>query len=132
MPTDHYWGLIMKYTLSFSDSKTYLHLRVNMPVTVELLDDFICETAEKAKECGIDNFLFDLRNAPNRTSPTDHYEYVYKRSKQLGFKPASKHALVVSPEDTADYSFVETVLINAGYQGKMFTNEMAAIEWLER
>ena len=122
----------MKYALSLSDRKTYLHLRVNEPVMVELLDDFIFETAEKAKECGINNFLFDLRNAPNRTSLTDHYEYVHKRSKQLGFMPASKHALVVNPEDMADYSFVETVLNNAGYQGKMFTNEMAAIKWLER
>jgi hypothetical protein len=31
-----------------------------------------------------------------------------------------------------DYGFVETFLINAGYQGKIFTDESAAIEWLEK
>jgi len=97
-------------------------------LTTELLEDFISETAEKAKECGINNFLFDLRRAPNRTSLSDHYEYVYKRSRQLGFKPASKHALVVNPEDMVDYSFVETILINAGYRGKMFADELTSIE----
>jgi len=122
----------MKYNLSVSDRKTYVRIRINEPVTVELLEDFIRETAEKAKEYGINNFLFDLRCAPNRTTTTDHYGFVYRRSKQLGFKPGSKHALVVNPEDMADYTFVETVLINAGYQGKMFTDELAAIEWLEK
>ena len=122
----------MKYTISISDSKTYLRTNVNEPLTVELLEDFISETAEKAKECGITNFLFDLRHAPNRSALINHYKYVYSRSRQLGFKPASKHALVVSLEQLVEYRFVETVLINAGYQGKMFTDELAAIEWLER
>jgi hypothetical protein len=122
----------MKYDISISDDKKYLHIRVNEPVTVELLEDFIHETAEKSNECGIDNFLFDLRRAPNRTGSINHYEFVHRRSKQLGFKPHSKHALIVSPEDMLDYSFVETLLINAGYQSKIFTEELSAIEWLEK
>jgi hypothetical protein len=122
----------MNYNLSVSNLKTYVHIRINEPVTVELLEDFIRATAEKAKETGINNFLFDLRLALNRTSLTDHYEFVYRRSRELGFKLASKHALVVNPEYIDNYSFVETVLINAGYQAKIFTNELAAIEWIER
>ncbi len=38
----------------------------------------------------------------------------------------------VDIEDMVDYCFVETFLINAGYQGKIFTDESAAIEWLEK
>ena len=97
-----------------------------------LLKDFVRATAEKASECRIDNFLFDLRRARNHTPLSNHYEMVYKGSKDLGFKLHSKHALVVSQEDMADYRFVETVLINAGYQSEIFTEELSAIEWLEK
>lgn len=122
----------MKYKISVSDRKTYLNIHVNEPVTAELLKRFIGETAKKAIECRIDNFLFDLRCTTNQTALTNHYEMVYKDSKELGFKPYSKHALVVSQENMSDYRFVETVLINAGYQSKMFTDELSAIEWLEK
>ena len=90
------------------------------------------ETAEKANEYGIDNFLFDLRQAPNRTSAFAYHEFAYNQSKRLGYKLRSKHVLLISLEDMVNYYFVETVLINAGYQGKIFTDESAAIEWLEK
>ena len=122
----------MKYEIYVSDCNTYLHVRVNEPVTAELLKNFIGETAQKAKECRIDKFLFDLRHANNLTSLSNHYEMVYKQSSQLGFKPLSKHALVVSQKDIDDYSFVETILINAGYKSKMFTEKLSAIEWFEK
>ena len=101
-------------------------------MTDELLKGFIGETAKQANKCKIDNFLFDLRRAHNRTGLFDHYDMVYKRSKKMGFKPRSKQALLVSQENIVDYSFVETVLINAGYQSKMFADELPAIEWLEK
>ncbi len=122
----------MKYEISVSDGKTCLHILVKEPVTPELLKNFIGETAKKANECGIDNFLFDLRRAPNRTVLFDHYDMVYKQSRNLGFKSGSKHALLVSQEDMDDYSFVETILINAGYKCKIFTDELPAIGWLEK
>ena len=121
----------MKYGINVSDRKTYLNIRVNHPVTEKLLKSFISETAEKANEFGIDNFLFDLRRARNRSTLSIHYNMVYNLSKDLGFKFFSKHALVVSQEDLYDYSFVETILINAGYQSKIFTEELCAINWLE-
>jgi len=122
----------MNYDISVSDRKAYIHVRVNEPVTLQVLKGFMHETAEKANEYGIDNFLFDLRQAPNRTSAFTHYEFAYNQSKQLGYKPRSKHVLLIGLEDMVDYGFVETFLINAGYQGKIFTDESAAIEWLEK
>lgn len=122
----------MKYEIFLSDRKTYLQILVNEPVTSELLEGFIGETAKKANEFSVDNFLFDLRRAPDQAEITDHYVMVYKRSTKLGFKYQSKHALLVNPKDMDDYSFVESILINAGYQSKMFTDELSAIEWLEK
>ncbi|MGD9383400.1 MAG: hypothetical protein PVH55_05065, partial [Desulfobacterales bacterium] len=61
-----------------------------------------------------------------------HYEFAYNQSKRLGYKLHSKHVLLISLEDMADYYFVETFFINAGFQGKIFKDESAAIEWLEK
>ena len=122
----------MNYDIAVSDRKTYIYVRVNEPVTLQVLNGFMHETAEKANEYGIDNFLFDLRQAPNRTSVFAHYEFAYNQSKRLGYKPLSKHVLLISLEDMVDYHFVETILINAGYQSKIFTDELTAIEWLEK
>lgn len=122
----------MNYDFSVSDRKTYMHVRVNEPVTLQVLKAFMHETAEKANEYGIDNFLFDLRQAPNRTSAFAHYEFAYNQFKRLGYKLYSKHVLLISLEDMADYYFLETFFINAGFQSKIFTDESAAIEWLEK
>jgi hypothetical protein len=122
----------MNYDISVSDRMTYIHVRVNEPVTLQVLKGFMHDTAEKANEYRIDNFLFDLRQAPNRTSGFAHHEFVFSQFKRLGYKPHSKHVLLISLEDMVDYGFVETFLINAGYQGKIFTDESAAIEWLEK
>lgn len=122
----------MKYEILLSEPKTYLQILVNEPVTSRLLKDFIGETAKKANELGIDNFLFDLRCAPDRADVTDHYVMVYNQSKKLGFKPRSKHALLVSPKDRDNYRFVVAILLNAGYKSRMFTDKLSAIEWLEK
>jgi len=122
----------MKYEILFSDRKTYLHILVNEAVTSELLNDFIGETAKKANKYMIDNFLFDLRNAPNEADINDHYVMVSKRSPGLGFKSRSKQALLISQKDIDDYTFLRAILNMAGYQSKVFKDELSAIEWLEK
>jgi len=122
----------MKYEILFSDRKTYLHILVNEAVTSELLNDFIGETAKKANKYMIDDFLFDLRNAPNRADINDHYVMVSKRSPGLGFKSRSKHALLIRQKDIDDYTFLRAILNMAGYQSKVFKDELSAIEWLEK
>ena len=44
---------------------------------------------------------------------------------------AAMESIEINPEDMDAYSFVETVLINAKYESKMFTDELSAIKWLE-
>ena len=122
----------MKFEISLSERKTYLNIRVKDVVTPDLLKEFIEKTANDSNINGINKFLFDLRQAPNQTSPSVHYNFVYNKFWKLGFKPGSKHALLVSLENKDDYIFVETILINAGYQGKIFTDEKDASEWVEK
>lgn len=121
----------MKFEISISKRKTYLNIRVKEAVTPDLLKEFVEETANSSNKNGINKFLFDFQQAPNKTSPIVFYDFAYDKSKRLGFKLGSKHALLVGLENRNDYSFVETILVNAGYQSKIFTDEKDAIEWIE-
>jgi len=122
----------VNFKISISERKTYVNIRIKEVVTPNLLKEFIEKTANHSNKSGIQKFLFDLRQAPNQTSPIVHYDFVYDKSRELGFKPGSKHALLASVENKDDYSFVETILLNAGYQSKIFTDEKDAIEWIEK
>jgi len=122
----------MKYEIFVSDKNNYLNIKVLETVTDDLLKDFIEATAKKSHENKINKFLFNLQSAPDGASTVVHYDFVYEKSKKLGFKAGSKHALLVSLEDRHVYHFVETLLLNAGYQSKIFTREKEAIEWLEK
>jgi hypothetical protein len=120
------------YDIHVTHRKTHVHICINEPITPELFDYFFTEVVEKTNTCGMDKFLFDLRRAPNKTKLFKYYELIYIRLIQLRFDRRSRLALVVSPEDMDDYRSGETMLINAGYQGALFTDELAAIEWLEK
>jgi hypothetical protein len=121
----------MEFEISISKRNTYLNIHVKEAVTPDLLREFIEKTGNSSNKSGINKFLFDLRHAPNQTSTIFLYELVYDKYKELGFKPDSKHALLTSLEDRDGYHFVETILLNAGYQSKIFTDEKDAIEWVE-
>jgi hypothetical protein len=120
----------MKYEVSVSDDDKYIQIRVDEPMTTDVLNRFIPETAEMAKEHEVKKFLYDVRNSPNRIDHAFYSDLVYKRAGELGFAYGTKHAILVGEEDMPDYHFVETILNNAGYLGRMFTDETEAVEWL--
>lgn len=122
----------MDFEISSSADKSFLNIKVENEITPVLLGIFLRATAEESIKTGIKNFLFDLRHASNQTGLGTHHNFVYIKSREMGFKPSSKHALLVNPKDTEDYKFVELLLINAGYDGKMFISEKKATEWLEK
>jgi len=121
----------MKYEIFTPEGNRHLVTRIHEPVTERLLEEIIRKAAQKANESGIDKILFDLRRAANQASLTSQWWTINHVMKDLGFKPGSKHALLVTSELLADYKFLETVLFNAGYQSERFTDQSEAIKWLE-
>ena len=121
----------MQYEIFIQEGKKHVVMLVHEPVTEGLLEELLRKGAEKSKESGIDKFLLDLRRAANQASLTSQWWAIKNLMKDLGFKPRSKLALLVTPELLADYDFVETLLVNAGYLSKRSTNESEAIKWLE-
>jgi len=121
----------MKYEIITSENQKYFLICVKEAMTEGLLTELLRATAEKMKRSDMDEFLFDLRQADNQVSLTSQWWAIKNLMTELGFKPHSKYALLVTPELLADYDFVETVLINAGYHSKRFINESEAVKWLE-
>jgi len=121
----------MKYEILTSGNQKYFIIRVNEPMTAGLLAELLRAIAEKMKGSGIEEFLFDLRRAQNLVSLTSQWWAIKNLMTELGFKPQSKYALLVTPELLAEYDFVETLLFNAGYRSKRFINDSEAIKWLE-
>jgi hypothetical protein len=120
----------MKYDISVSGNNKYILVRVDEPMTTDVLNRFIAEAGEMAKEHEVKKFLYDVRNSHNMVDHAFYSDLVYKRAGDLGFVYGTKHAILVEEEDMPDYHFVETVLNNAGYLGRMFTDETEAVEWL--
>ena len=122
---------MMEFKISVMRGETYVHSRVCEPLTEEVLTELMSATAQKADEWGFNKFLVDLREAPLLVHTVSNYEFAYDKSKRLGFKVGSKHALIVRPDDLSEFGFVETVFNNAGFRLRVFLEETDAIEWLE-
>ena len=122
----------MEYEIFVEDNKQYLLIHVNGLVTDDLLTELIRKAAEKAHEAGVDKFLFDLRRATNQARTMTYWQVAYNLVKELGLEFSSKYALLVTPERIEDYRPLETFLLNASYQSKIFIDELEAREWIER
>ncbi len=118
----------MAYTISAR--KTYIRIHVMDVVTVELARLF----SQEARQWGIDHnlsrFLFDMRTVPNGETTLTNYLFAYEDMAQLKLSRVARSAILVSPDDQS-HQFVETVTRNAGYNVRMFTDEAAAVAWLE-
>jgi hypothetical protein len=64
-------------------------------------------------------------------SVVDNYEFARKETTAFGFPTKSRSAFLVRPDDKS-HDFINTAFYNAGYVTRMFSDEAAAIAWLEQ
>ncbi len=119
----------MDYEISISDPKAFLYIRINVPVTSDLVKTFIKDAIRKNNELELEKLLIDVRGVKNIASTWNNYNLVYRELKEMGFNRGWKIAILVSPEDSS-HDFIETLAKNAGYHCKLFREENRAIEWL--
>ncbi len=116
------------YTVTIPDGKSYVLIILNEPMTREMTIKYLDEIKILGKELLKPRFLFDARKAPNVRSTLNDYE-IYDFSEVFGFRGA-RIGVIVKPGDRS-YDFTDTVARNAGYDHRLFTNELAAMEWIE-
>jgi len=108
----------------------YILIKVNTPMTIDLGRRCGRDAVELGKRNDIKCYLFDLRGAPNIETVLPSYEFAYRDMEKFDFPKGARSALLTDPGDRS-HDFMETVLLNAGYFVRLFTDEHAAISWLE-
>jgi hypothetical protein len=122
--------LLLDYSIKISDSGKFLRVVAETDITVEISRNWISELVELSKHIGVINYLFDARTRKNISNITDNYNFSYKDINQLNFDRGCRAAMLVDPEDHS-HDFIETTMINAGYNSKIFFDESEAVKWLE-
>jgi hypothetical protein len=119
----------MKYTITLSDDGTYIRVRVFEAITGEFEKEFAETAIKEAKRHGIKKFLVDVRATSNIAATYEQVLFAYKDMDRLELDRISRIAILVDAGDQS-HDFIETVLLNAGYNCRLFTDEDSALEWL--
>jgi hypothetical protein len=87
------------------------------------------QTADACREKGLTRVL-SVWDVPGHLPPLDAYE-LGRIAESIGWERRFKLAVVHLHESRLkDSRFVETVVVNRGYQVKVFGNEPSALAWL--
>lgn len=119
----------MAIELSTSESGKYIISRVTGEINSEIALELAVRTSEFALQVGTANRLVDLRGTPNTQSVVLNYDFAYRELEEV-LDRGTKAAVLVSPGDDS-HDFVMNAIRNAGFNGRKFTDEAAAIAWLE-
>lgn len=121
----------MRYKEEVDDPRKILCVRVSGEITKEKLAPKTTQTRLRAKELNY-GILLDFRKVRNYVTIVDAYYWLAEHydglDATLKFIPT---AHVVDPKDEEFARFVETTFLNRGASIRVFTQERAAIEWLE-
>lgn len=121
----------MEYRVSIAPVRKYIIVFVDGPMTTELAVLVGKEANALALENGITSLLYDLRNSRNVQDGFKNYEFGYIAAGAIGFNKSFKFALLTDPEDHS-HELIETVMVNNGYNVKIFNSETDAVNWLNR
>lgn len=120
----------MDFEVSMASSGRYILIKVLVPMTSGTGVRCGHEATRLGLAKKVDRYLFDMRDSPNVQSVVDNYEFAHKETADFGFPKSSRSAFLVRPDDKS-HDFINTAFYNAGYVTKLFTDEAAAIAWLE-
>ena len=120
----------MDYNVSVSDNGTFILVKVNKPMTIELARRAGVDATELGERHNIKKYLFDLRDAPNIEMGVPNFIFANEEMDNFGFPKNARSALLTDPSDTS-HDFMEIAQQNAGFDTRLFTNENQAVAWLK-
>ena len=119
----------MAYDISISEDKTYVSVRLRANVTKDIAIGFTKEAASRGKTAGLKKIFIDLRGVKSESGVLEKYEFAYEVGIHLGLTPEWK-VCMLRDEERSEMQFIETVMRNAGFDYRMFTDEDEAFTWL--
>jgi hypothetical protein len=118
------------YQVSLSSSKRHILIKVLVPMTSAIGVRCGTEAIRLGAEKKVNGYLFDLRDSPNVQTVVENYEFAHREIADFGFPRNARSAFLVRPGDRS-HDFINTAFFNAGYVTQLFTDEAAAVSWLE-
>ena len=120
----------MDFETFLSESKKFIVCRALAPITEEITRNMTVEIAKLAEQTGVRDRLIDIRGFPNLMSTTVNYDLAYKDMEAMQIDRSTKVASLQSPGETS-HDFVCNAIRNSGFNLRVFTDEAAAVAWLE-
>ncbi|MEJ2382649.1 MAG: STAS/SEC14 domain-containing protein [Gammaproteobacteria bacterium] len=120
----------MSYTISISDSRKFLRVRIEGDTSAASAREWSAELREVSRTQGIRRLLVDVRSSRNVSTVLENYQYAYRSTRDLAWEKTVRSAILASPEDRS-HDMIETFMRNACFNVRIFTDESAAIAWLE-
>ena len=121
----------MEYSISLSDDSKYIFLKYKGKINREIALKATVEAHERAKKHGISCILVDVIESTNLESVINNYGYAYEELRVAPINRQMVVALLVDPDDHS-HDFIETLMINAGHNLKLFRDRERAIQHLTR
>ncbi len=115
---------------SVHHSRKFIVCRVTEEITAPVARQVALGIEQFSEKTGIKPRLVDVREAMNTSSISGNYDLAYKDLEELQFDRANKAAVLVGADDSS-HDFAITAVKNAGFNVRQFTDEAAAIAWLE-
>lgn len=100
------------------------------PITLDIAVSFTAAFTRLGDEQGLRRCLIDIRPVYDDSSILDKFDYAYRKASDAGLDQKWRVAVLKRAEDHSP-DFIETVMTNAGYDFRLFDDQVAALEWLE-
>lgn len=120
----------MSYQITVSENGKYFRIRSSGDVTVEHAYRWSEDLKEMSQAHGIRRYLFDVRNSRNVSDVLENYKFAYRDADRLGLDKTVRSAILVSYGDQS-HDFIAATMHNAGFYVRLFTDERAAMLWLD-
>lgn len=120
----------MNYKISLLNNETIIACKVIGPMTKDTAVQFSRDMDVLSREKNIKRFLIDVRGAPNVSDALENFRFANEDMTELGLQKNVRCAIMVD-EDDGTHNFVETLIRNAGYNVRIYSNEKKAMLWLE-
>lgn len=121
----------MSYKLNVTCKPDYLYAEASGIRSAENLICMVRDYIKANEEYDYQKLLLDIRSMNGQLSTFESYDLCKQLPKKVeGFRPNRKTSVVDSEENRDMSRFIETVLVNMGFNLRFFTNIVDAERWL--
>ena len=121
----------MSYKVDIRCESDYLYVQAGGLRSTDNVTSMIRDYIKVNEKYGYKKLLLDIRNMKGELSTFQSYNLCKDLPKKVeGFRPNKRTAVVDLEENRDQFRFIETVLVNMGYNFRFFTNITDAELWL--